>query len=155
MPIFETLSMEQLDGYTLTDADLVSVSEAYARLVAFVASDETRIGFKCDAATLNAFRIAACRIVGMEPDKHSTFKTVKRTNSAGKTVWARVKKGQSVKASDETREQTLHTFSGRAKREGVRTLRETQGIALKRHTAGDGIVIVGITRNSDDAGDDA
>jgi hypothetical protein len=133
MPIVKTLDSSTLDLNMFHDADVIRVGEAYARLVSFMSSDVSVDTFACDLGTYSAIRRAAARVVNAPRDKVLTYVSVKRTVN-GKTVWKRLKRDQTAKSNDTTRETTVKTYTSDAVRESIATLRDSHGIAIKRQT---------------------
>ncbi len=131
MAIVKTLDASSLDLSTFIDADLIRVGEAYARLVSFMEGESSVDTFACDAGTYGAIRRAAARIVGAPRDKSTSYVSVKRTRN-GKATWKRLKRDESPKASDETRETTVRSYSSDTVRASIETLRNDRGVSIKR-----------------------
>lgn len=149
MPILETYEVDdpRIAALTFYGADLIAVGETFARLSSFL-GDESRTMdvFRCDQGSLASLRKACAKIAGLQRDRSSTYLLQKVTQD-NRTTWKRLRKGENPRKGAETREQTVHTYSGNAQREGVRLIRETFAVAVERAaTLDDGTVVVRLAR---------
>ena len=152
MPIKQTLDAASVNLLTFIDADLIRVGEAYARLASFFNGDATMDVFACDAGTYSAVRRAACRIVGSNRDKTNTYTEVQRSKN-GKTTWKRLKRDETAKTNDVTRERSIKTYSADTVRDAIESLRNDHGVAIKRDATrktidGDEYLVVALVRET-------